>query len=91
MMLKAHYCTSGSFIPPLFALVSIHESLKAHLDISDDTAKPVWATFGDLTWVFEGNEGDIDVLHSKYIKLFMEHDMFRSIGTLRTLMLFDCS
>jgi hypothetical protein len=43
--------------------VLVHEFLKVCLDISDDTAKLVWAVFRDLAWADEGTEGEIDALH----------------------------
>ena len=74
--------------PPASLTVSIHEFLKVCLDISDDTAKLAWAAFRDLAWAFEGTEEDMDALHHKYIKLFMEHGLSRGIGKFRTSLVF---
>ena len=68
--------------PPKSLTVSIHEFMKVCLNISDDIAKLVWVLFRDLAWEFEGDEGDIDALHHKYINLFMEHGLSRGISTL---------
>ena len=65
---------------PDFLMVSIHEFLKVCLDISDNTAKLVWAAFCDLAWAFEGTDEDMDALHHKYIKLFMEHGLSHGIS-----------
>ena len=56
--------------------------MKVCLNISDDIVKLVWVLFCDLAWAFEGDEGDIDALHHKYINLFMEHGLSGGISTL---------
>ena len=77
--------------PPESLTVSIHEFTKACLDVSDDIAKLAWVIFRDLAWAFEGDEGDMDALHHKYINLFMEHGLSRSISMLWTMRVFDRS
>jgi CxC5 like cysteine cluster associated with KDZ transposases len=74
--------------PPASLTASIHEFLKVCLDISDDTAKLAWTAFRDLAWAFEGTEGDIEALHHKYIRLFMEHGLSRGISTFHTSLVF---
>ena len=67
--------------PPNSLTGSIHEFLKVCLDILDDTAKLAWAAFRDLAWAFEGTDEDMDALHHKYNKLFMEYGLSRDIST----------
>ena len=74
--------------PPNSLTVSIHEFLKVCLDISDDIAKLAWVAFRDLAWAFQGTDEDMDALHHKYIKLFMEHGLSRGISTFRTSLVF---
>jgi hypothetical protein len=74
--------------PPASLTVSIHEFLNVCLNILDNSAKMAWAVFHDLTWAFEVTEGDIDTLHHKYIKLFMEHGLSRGISMLCTFLVF---
>jgi hypothetical protein len=66
--------------PPECLTVLVHEFLKVCLDISDDTAKLVWAVFRDLAWADECTEGEIDALQHRYIKLFLEHGLSRGIS-----------
>ena len=77
--------------PPKSLMVSIHEFTKVCLDISDDIAKLAWVIFHDLAWAFEGDEGDMDALHHRYINLFMEHSLSRSISMLWTMWVFNHS
>jgi len=74
--------------PPASLTVSIHEFLKFCLNISDNTAKLAWAAFCELAWAFEGTEGDIDALHHKYIKLFMEHGLSHGISMFSAFLVF---
>jgi hypothetical protein len=72
--------------PPASLTVSIHEFLKVCLDILDD--KLAWVAFHNLAWAFEGTEEDIDALHHKYIKLFMEHGLSHGISMFHTFLVF---
>ena len=74
--------------PPASLTVSIHEFLKVCLNISDNTVKLAWTAFHDLAWVFKVTEGDINALHHKYIKLFMEHGLSRGISMFCTFLVF---
>jgi hypothetical protein len=72
--------------PPASFTAPIHDFLRVCLDILDDTAKLAWAAFRDLAWAFEGTEQDMDALHHKYIKLFMEHSLSHGISMFHTFL-----
>jgi hypothetical protein len=70
--------------PPDTITVNIHEFLKICLDFSDE-AKLAWATLRRFAWDYNATEDEDDALRQKYVKLFMEHGLFRGISKFSSL------
>jgi hypothetical protein len=70
--------------PPKHLPVAFHDFLKLSLGLEDKTAKLAWATLRLFAWNFDHEADDpqkTSCVCLKYMRLFLEHESSRGIGT----------
>ena len=70
--------------PPKHLPMAFHDFLKLSLGLEDKTAKLAWATLRLFAWNFDHKADDpqkTSCVCLKYMRLFLEHESSRGIGT----------